>query len=91
MPLEAAHYLAICLTNIDESGRSKIGSRSTKPPSTALATRPDAPPTSRPARPRDPWLRETIVDRSGERLAWPDEATLGESYLRRRNDDIDWW
>ena len=41
--------------------------------------------------PRDPWLRETIVDRSGERLAWPDEATLGESYLRRRNDDIDWW
>jgi putative restriction endonuclease len=41
--------------------------------------------------PRDPWLRETLADRDGERLAWPDEATLGESYLRRRNDDIDWW
>ena len=41
--------------------------------------------------PRDPWLRETISDQDGEQLAWPDEATLGESYLRRRNDDIDWW
>ena len=39
--------------------------------------------------PRDPWLREALVDRDGERLAWPDEATLGEAYLRRRNDDID--
>lgn len=41
--------------------------------------------------PRDPWLRETIVDRAGEQLAWPTDATLGNSYLHRRNDDIDWW
>lgn len=41
--------------------------------------------------PAGPWLRETIVERSNERLDWPAGAALDETYLLCRNRSLDWW
>jgi len=36
-------------------------------------------------------LKKMFVNLDGETLAMPDEATIDEKFLQKRNDDIDWW
>lgn len=40
--------------------------------------------------PGHPFLRESIVERQGERVSLPPNARLGEEYLEARNADLGW-
>lgn len=37
------------------------------------------------------FFEETLVRRDGERVQFPDEATVGEEFLQERNAGLEWW
>lgn len=41
--------------------------------------------------PRDPWLRQTLLDCDGDEIQLPPNAEIASSHIKERNQLLDWW